>query len=148
MSELLDEHVVEMRFDNADFERNVGQSIKTIEKLKESLDFEDAGSSFDNLSSSAAKVDLSPIEKSVEEISVKFNILDMVAANVLANIVNKVADAGMSMAKHLTLDQVTAGWTKYEQKTQAVPVLLDTTFFAFCKPATLLVYLIKIPCIL
>jgi len=54
MGELLDERVVEMRFDNANFEHNVGQSIKTINKLKESLDFEDAGSSFDNLAASAA----------------------------------------------------------------------------------------------
>lgn len=66
MSELLDERVVEMRFDNADFERNVGQSIKTINRLKESLDFEDAGSSFDNLADSAAKVDFSPMEKSLD----------------------------------------------------------------------------------
>ena len=98
MSEgLIDERVVEMRFDNADFESNVNQSIKTINKLKESLDFEGAGDSFENISAAAASCDLSPMEKSVEEISVKFNMLEMVAANVISNIVNKVADAGMKM---------------------------------------------------
>ena len=53
MSELLDERVVEMRFDNADFEQNVNQSIKTINKLKDSLDFDNAGESFENISAAA-----------------------------------------------------------------------------------------------
>ena len=127
MSELLDERVVEMRFDNADFERNVGQSIKTINKLKDSLDFDEAGQSFDNLAASAAKVDLSPIEKSIEQISVKFNMLEMIAANVLGNIVSKAVDAGSKLVKSVSVDQVTAGWTKYEQKTSSVQTIIAAT---------------------
>ena len=49
-AELVDERVVEMRFDNKDFEKNVDQSIKTINKLKDSLDFEESEKSFENIS--------------------------------------------------------------------------------------------------
>ena len=124
---LLDERVVEMRFDNADFERNVNQSIKTIDKLKESLDFENAGESFENISAAAAKCDMKPLEDSLEGITVKFNMLEMVAANVLGNITSKIVDAGAKMAKSLTVDQLTAGWAKYDQKTAAVQTIISAT---------------------
>ena len=127
MSELLDERVVEMRFDNADFEHNVNQSIQTINKLKESLDFDNAGDSFENLSASAKSVDLSPIADSIDEISVKFNMLEMIAANVLSNIVNKAVDAGSRLVKSMTIDQVTSGWSKYEEKTKAVQTIMAAT---------------------
>ena len=128
MSEgLLDERVVEMRFDNADFEQNVNQSIKTINKLKESLDFENAGESFENISAAAAKCDMTPLEESIESISVKFNMLEMVAANVLGRIVNQAIDAGAKLAKSLTVDQLSAGWSKYDQKTQAVQTIISAT---------------------
>ena len=124
---LLDERVVEMRFDNADFERNVNQSIKTIDKLKESLDFENAGESFENISAAAAKCDMKPLEDSLEGITVKFNMLEMVAANVLGNITNKIVDAGAKLAKSLTVDQFTSGWAKYDQKTAAVQTIISAT---------------------
>ena len=127
MSELLDERVVEMRFDNADFEQNVNQSIKTINKLKESLDFENAGESFENISAAAAKCDISPLEESLETVTVKFDMLEMVAANVLGRIVNRAIDAGAKLVKSLTIDQLSAGWSKYDQKTQAVQTIIAAT---------------------
>ena len=38
-SKLVDQRVVEMQFDNRNFERNVNESIRSIDKLKASLDF-------------------------------------------------------------------------------------------------------------
>ncbi len=40
MSKTIDERVVEMRFDNKQFESNVQTSLSTIEKLKKSLDID------------------------------------------------------------------------------------------------------------
>ena len=127
MSELLDERVVEMRFDNANFEQNVNQSIKTINKLKDSLDFDNAGESFENISAAAQKCDITPLEKSLENVTVKFDMLEMVAANVLSRIVNQAIDAGTRLAKSLSIDQISAGWSKYEQKTQSVQTIMSAT---------------------
>ena len=41
MSKTIDQRVVEMRFDNANFEKNVSTSMSTLDKLKKSLKFED-----------------------------------------------------------------------------------------------------------
>ena len=125
--ELIDERVVEMRFDNKDFEANVDQSIKTINNLKKSLDFEDAGESFENISKAASKCDMAPLEQSLEQITVKFNMLEMVAANVLGRIVNQAIDAGARLVKSLSTDQIAAGWSKYEQKTQSVQTIMAAT---------------------
>ena len=128
MSEnVIDERVVEMRFDNENFEANVNQSIKTINKLKESLDFDGAEDSFENISSAAAKCDIEPLAKSLENVTVKFDMLEMVAANVLSRIVNKAIDAGTSLAKSLSVDQISAGWKKYEQKTESVQTIMAAT---------------------
>lgn len=40
MSQEVDERVVEMRFDNAQFEKNVHQTMQSLEKLNDSLRLE------------------------------------------------------------------------------------------------------------
>ena len=42
MSNVVDQRVVEMRFDNKQFEANVAQSLTTLDKLKKSLNFNGA----------------------------------------------------------------------------------------------------------
>lgn len=44
MTTVIDERVVEMRFNNEDFEKNVAQSMNTLDKLKNSLNFDSANS--------------------------------------------------------------------------------------------------------
>ena len=45
MSSTVDERIVEMRFDNKDFEKGVAQTIKSLDSLKENLKFDDAAKS-------------------------------------------------------------------------------------------------------
>ena len=54
MSRTIDEKVVEMRFDNRDFERNVSQSMSTLDKLKSALNFDGAANAFSGISADAA----------------------------------------------------------------------------------------------
>ena len=56
MSRTIDEKVVEMRFDNSDFERNVSQSMSTLDKLKGALNFSGMEKSFDGITSAADRV--------------------------------------------------------------------------------------------
>ena len=57
MSKTIDERVVEMRFDNKQFESNVQTSLSTIEKLKKSLDMDGATKGLESIDSAAKKVD-------------------------------------------------------------------------------------------
>lgn len=59
MSNVIDDRVVEMRFDNKQFENNVSESLSTIEKLKRSLNFEGSEKGLENIEATAKNCKLS-----------------------------------------------------------------------------------------
>ena len=65
MSKTIDERVVEMRFDNKQFESNVQTSLSTIEKLKKSLDMDGATKGLESIDSAAKKVDMSGLGSAI-----------------------------------------------------------------------------------
>lgn len=127
MSTTIDEKVVEMRFDNKDFEKNVKTSMNTISSLKKSLDFDESAKSFNNLEKAAKKVKFEGITDAIETVKVKFSYLQMAVARVFTNIVDDAYYAGKRLAKSLSVDQITAGWDKYAQKTSSVQTIMAAT---------------------
>ena len=127
MSQVIDEKVVEMKFDNSNFESNVKESLSTLDKLKKSLDLSESAKTFDSVSKAASKVSFDGLSEGIETIKVKFSTLEYVAANALSNIVNRAVDAGMAMAKSLSIDLVSEGMGQYEQKSKAVQTIMNAT---------------------
>lgn len=127
MSATIDERVVEMRFDNRQFESNAKQSISTIDKLKKALNFSDTSNTFNNLQRAADGVNLNGLEKSVDSVKVKFSALQVAAATVLSNIVNKAVDAGTRFAKALSVDSMSSGFHEYELKMGSIQTILANT---------------------
>ena len=127
MSTTIDERVVEMRFDNKQFESNVATSMSTLDKLKQKLNLPSASKGLEDLGAAAKKVDMSGLGSAVESVQAKFSALDVVAVTALANITNSAVNAGKNLVKSLTIDQVTAGWNKYEQKTASVQTIMNAT---------------------
>ena len=68
MSKVVDSRVVEMRFDNAQFERNVKTTMSTLDKLKEKLKFSGASKGLDDIEKSAKQVDMSGLGRGVDTI--------------------------------------------------------------------------------
>ena len=75
MSKTIDQRVVEMRFDNANFEKNVSTSMSTLDKLKKSLKFEDSAKGFENISKAAGRVDMGGLSNGVESVRLKFSAI-------------------------------------------------------------------------
>ena len=123
----MDERVVSMKFDNRDFERNVHESLGTIDKLKKSLDFKGATESMEELSEVAEKTDLSPLLKGLSKATDGFSALEVIGITALSRITNKVMEVGERLVKSLTVDQLAAGWNKYEQKVTAVQTIMAAT---------------------
>ena len=73
MSTTIDERVVEMRFDNRQFEQNVQTSLSTLDKLKQSLDLNGAAQGLENLGEAAKKCNMSTLSSSVEAVQGKKN---------------------------------------------------------------------------
>lgn len=127
MSKTVDERVVSMQFDNANFEKNVSTSMSTLEKLKRALKLDGAEKSFDKINASAKSVNLNGIGTAVDTIKAKFSALDVVAVTALANITNSAIHAGKNMVSALTLDPIMDGFREYETQINSVQTILANT---------------------
>nr|DAG13981.1 MAG TPA: tail tape measure [Caudoviricetes sp.] len=127
MSQEVDSRVVEMRFDNANFEKNTKQTISTIDRLMEKLQFKGAEKGFEKLDAAAENVDFAAMQTSLDRLESKFSSLNIVATTALVNITNKFVDAGEKLVKSLSIDQVASGWDKYTEKTSNVQTIMNAT---------------------
>ncbi len=127
MSTTVDERVVSMQFDNAQFERNASQSMSTLDKLKKALKFEKTAESLDTLSEATKRLDFSPMVDGLETVEEKFSAMEVIAVTTLVNITNSVVNAGKQLAKSLSVDQIASGWGKYNQKIQSVQTIINST---------------------
>ena len=124
MSKTIDEKVVEMRFDNSQFERNVATSMSTIDKLKRSLKFDGISKGIEDISDSANRIDFSGFSNAIDSVRMKFSALEVMAVTALANITNSAVNAGLKLAKSLTIDPISTGWSKYNTKNQSVATMV------------------------
>ena len=79
MSTTVDERVVEMRFDNKQFEANVQTSLSTLEKLKQSLNLEGATKGLENVNATAKRFDMSGVSDAVETVKARFSALEVMS---------------------------------------------------------------------
>lgn len=127
MSREVDSRVVEMRFDNENFEKNTKKTISSIDRLMEKLQFKGAEKGFEKLDAAAKNVDFAPMQTSLDRLESKFSSLNIVATTALVNITNKFVDAGEKLVKSLSIDQVASGWDKYTEKTSNVQTIMNAT---------------------
>lgn len=127
MSQEVDQRVVEMRFDNAKFEKNVQQSINSLNALNESLKFEGAEKGFAEVEKASEKVDFDRMTTALETLTGKFSALEVIGMTALVKITDKAIDTGAKLAKSLSIDQVMSGWNKYAQKTASVQTIMNAT---------------------
>lgn len=124
MGKQIDERVVEMRFENGQFESNVKQSMSTIERLKSALKFNDQSKGLENVAAATKKVDMNQLASSVDKVKVSFSALQVVAATALSRITNSALTAGKNIVSALTLDPVISGFQEYETKMNAVQTIM------------------------
>lgn len=127
MSKTVDERVVEMRFDNKQFESNVQTSLSTIGKLKQSLDLRGASKGLENVSAAAKTCNLSGLTGAVETVQAKFSALEVMAVTALANITNSAVNAGKRIISALTIEPVRSGFEEYETQINAIQTILANT---------------------
>lgn len=127
MSQEVDSRVVEMRFDNANFEKNTRKTIASVDRLMEKLQFKGAEKGLEKLNAAAKDVDFGPMDESLTVLERHFSAFEIVAATALVNITNKFVNAGEKLVKSLSVDQVMSGWDKYTEKTGNVQTIMNAT---------------------
>lgn len=111
MSTTIDQKVVEMRFDNAQFEKGISTSMSSLDKLKSSL-------SFDNLSASSAS-NLGKIGDNLQSLANRFSFV--------GEKVRELENQVFGLVKSLSLDQIMAGFSKYTDMTKSVQTIMAAT---------------------
>ena len=127
MSKTIDQRVVEMSFDNRNFEKNVKTSLSTIDKLKSSLNFSGMSKGLNELSKSASSVNFNPLTKGIQEVGVQFNALYSIADQTMRRITNSVMDFGLNLGKQLIIDPKKSGFEEYEEKMGAVQTIMASS---------------------
>ena len=127
MSKTIDERVVEMRFDNSRFEKNVQQSMSTLDKLKQSLNLNGAAKGLDSINAASKKFDLSGMENGVGTLHAKFSALEVVGVTALANIANSAVNTGKKIISALTIEPITTGFNEYETKINSIQTIMSNT---------------------
>lgn len=121
----IDNRIVQMTFDNSGFEQKAKTTMSTLEKLKASMDFSKSSESLNEYENAVSKFSLKPISNAVQDITAHFDMWEVVALRVIGNIVDRATDAGIKIAKSLSVDQVTAGWNKFNDAIAAEQTIMS-----------------------
>lgn len=127
MSETIDSKVVEMRFDNKDFEANTRTTMSTLDKLKAKLHFPGASKGLEEIGQTAKRVDFSGMSSGIQTVQMKFSALQVMGITALQNITNAAISAGRQLTDAITIDPVKDGFTEYETQMNSVQTILANT---------------------
>lgn len=127
MGDNVDEKVVQLKFDNKQFEANAQKSMSTLDKLKEKLSFKKTNDELNEFNKTVQGTDLSPLGKAAEAVSVKFDALGIMATRVLMNITDTAMNTGKKLVEAFTIDPIKSGFKEYETQINAVQTILANT---------------------
>jgi hypothetical protein len=123
----IDNRIVSMRFDNAQFEKGAKDTIGTLDQLNKSLKFDGAKTGLNDLSKSIQKVDVSHVSAGIKDINWSLVAVTTMAQTVFRNITNYAQNAGINIAKSLSTEGITSGFKEYEMKMGAIQTMMAST---------------------
>ena len=125
----VDSKIVELMFDNQNFESNANKSLTTLERLKTALNFSKDTKGFDEINASSKKLDFGNLTSGVNTFGNALrNITSIGAFAIIAKEAMALEEKIKSVIKSMTMiDQVGAGWSKYADKTSAVQTIMSAT---------------------
>src|SRR5882757_493045 len=104
----IDERVVQMVFDNRQFEQGISTTLSSLDKLTNSLKLDGATKGLSSINTAAKGVSLSGIASGVENIASKFRAMSVVGVTALATVTQKAVSAGAQLANSFSLGPVIA----------------------------------------
>lgn len=111
MSTTIDNRIVEMQFDNQDFERNVKTSLSTLKTLNSSLDGLNSANALKGLDK-AGNIDLSALERSIETVNSRFSTMGIIGMAALQSITDMAVKAGAKLVSSLIEPIKTGGFNR------------------------------------
>lgn len=123
----VDNRVVQISFDNRQFEQNIAKTLESLDKLNKTIANQNSMKNLGASSGLAQSLGLDGISSAIQNISDKFSTMGVVAASVINNITNQAIAAGERIAKSLTLQPVIDGLNEYATNMNSVQTILANT---------------------
>lgn len=127
MSNSIDKRIVEMQFNNKQFESGIQTSIKSLDRLKQNLNLEKAAKGLESLEKAGRSFNLSSMNDSITAISNRFSAMGIVGMTVLQNITNSAYNCAKRMMNILAVDPLKMGFSEYETQINSVQTILANT---------------------
>lgn len=127
----VDKKIVEMQFDNDQFEKDVSKTMGTLDKLKESLSFANVKDGFDKIQNGILGLNLGPVEDGLLAVQDGFGMMEMIGLQAMSRISNAVLDMGQKLVNAVTIDPIKSGLEEYETQINAVQTIMSNTEEAF-----------------
>lgn len=125
-----DTRVIQMQFDNSNFEKNIKTSEKSLEKFKEELDFDECEKGLIDFQNVTKNLTFESIAGNLQKLTDKFTGLGTVSELVLSQIrrgIENVASKISGFIDSLGFEQVTAGLEKYKELNKSVQTIMAAT---------------------
>ena len=123
----VDNRIVNMIFNNKDFEKGAKTTTKTLDDLEKKLKMEGASKGLNDVNNSIKKIDLSTLSNAVNTIASRFSNMGIVGTTALVNIANQAVNTGKRLISSLTIDPIKMGFQEYETKMNAIQTILTNT---------------------
>ncbi len=127
MSNVVDERILSMKFDNKQFESGVATSMSTLDRLKQKLNLKGAAEGLQNVSAAVKNINFSGVNSGIETVQAKFSAMEVVAMTAISRITNSVMTLGKRLASAVTIDPIKDGFREYETQMNAVQTILANT---------------------
>lgn len=116
----VDDRVVNMQFNNAEFQSGVDETLTSLDKLKAGLNLAGAGKGLDNLNTADVNNKINQIAENTDKVSDSFSNLGIVGNIVLYNLGYKAISVASTILKNMTIGPVIAGFQQYSSKMQTM----------------------------
>jgi tape measure domain-containing protein len=123
----IESKVVQMKFDNAQFEAGVKTTMASLQALNKGLKLEGATKGLDDVGSAASRLNFGPLGSAVSSIADKFKALSIIGIAALANIANRAVDAGITLLKSFSFSPIMDGLHEYETNLNSIQTILANT---------------------
>lgn len=126
----IDKRIVQMQFDNQGFERGVSTTMKSLNNLNESLKMKGSAEGLNGVNNNLrnlASIGLTGLSSGVDVVTGRFSALGIIGMTALMNITNSAVNAGKTLVRSLTIEPITAGFSEYETKMNAIQTILTNT---------------------
>ena len=108
----VDERIVQMRFDNAQFESGVRQTLSSLDKLKQGLKFNAAINGANVLQNAFNGIKLGGINRSVDQLNRKFSSLGIAGMEIVKRVTNDVLNSVTRVATAIPNQIKAGGWAR------------------------------------